>query len=414
MIGKTLHNNQSQALTISMTSFMLAFCCLLSLLPLGKGAPALDEHCGTWQAEYTELHRSILAQPVPDQKLVVGAGSYSGFSDRLVGAISVFLYGLLSKRAVQFVNIVEEYPEFNESFTSPNIDWMRPHLPPAVRDFMFMKPPYNGSVLHFWTDDDLATTNLLAKMPVDEGITPEHEDFFLSNNSAYSSQHTIYVMTIRGTTVRMFQNPYHRRELYSMGLTPQNAFRCIFNYLFQPLPEVWELSHAQERTMSQHLTIGIQIRTGDGAFDESGDAVNDFGLLERYMHFFECALEVENNNKLPNVPVQWLLMTDSVLLRQTARRVYGSKIRLGTRLHPVHSSKHDMDALHGFLAEHRLLSLSDFLIITYESGVGRTAAFLSPSLRSSVYMRSTASSGAECGKYNFSSYLEVSRGWSEI
>ena len=397
-----------------MRSFTPGVCCLLCLLLCGKGAPALDEHCGTWQAEYTELHRSILAQPFPDQKLVVGAGSYSGFSDRLVGAISVFLYGLLSKRAVQFVNIKEEFPGFNESFTSPSIDWTRPHLPPAVRDFMSLKPPYNGSVLHFWTDDDSATNNLLARMPVEQGITPEHEDFFLSDNSVFSSQHTIYIMTIRGTSVRMFQNPYHRGELYSMGLTPENTFRCILNYLFQPQPEVLELSRAQERTMSRHLTIGIQIRTGDGAFNESSDALSDFGLLERYKHFFDCALEVENNNKLPDVPVQWLLMTDSMLLRQTARRVYGSKICFGTSLRPVHSSKHDMDGLHGFLAEHRLLSLSDFLIITCESGVGRTAAFLSPKLGSSVYMRSTASSPPACGKYNFSSYLEVSRGWSEI
>ena len=398
-----------------MAFFMLAFCCLLSLLPFGKGAPALEEHCGTWQAEYTELHRSILAQPVPEQKLVVSAGSPSGFSDRLVGAISVFLFGLLSKRAVQFVNIHEEFSGFNESFTSPNIDWTRPPLPPAVFNFMTEQPPYNGSVFHDWTDEDMATDNLLARMPTDnEGLKPEHEDFFLSNNSAFSSHHTIYVMTQRGTTVRMFQNPYHRRELYSMGLTPENTFRCIFNYLFQPLPEVLELSHAQEHAMSHHLTIGIQIRTGDGAFDESGDAVHHFGLFERFMHFFDCALEVENNNKLPTVPVQWLLVTDSVLLRQTARRVYGSKIRFGTRLRPVHSSNHDMDGLHGFLAEHRLLSLSDFLIITYESGIGRSAAFLSPNLESSVYMLSTASSGAECGKYNFSSYVDVSRGWSEI
>ena len=397
-----------------MSNFTPGVCCLLCLLLCGKGALALKEHCGTWQAEYTELHRSILAQPLSDQKLVVSAGSYSGFSDRLVGAISVFLYGLLSKRAVQFVNIKEEFPEFNESFTSPNIDWTRPHLPPAVRDFMSMKPPYNGSVLHFWTDDDFATNNLLARMPAELGITPEHENFFLSNNSVFSSQHTIYIMTIRGTSVRMFQNPYHRRELYSMGLTPQNAFRCIFKYLFQPLPEILELSRAQERIMSRHLTVGIQIRTGDGAFNESSDAVSDFGLLERYKHFFDCALEVENNNKLPNVPVQWLLMTDSMLLRQTARRVYGSKLCFGTSLRPVHSSKRDMDGFHGFLAEHRLLSLSDFLIITCESGVGRTAAFLSPNLGSSVYMRSTAISPPACGKYNFSSYLEVSRGWSEI
>ena len=400
---------------MSITSFMLAFCCLLVLMRFGKGAPALDEHCGTWQAEYTELHRSILAQPVPDQKLVVGAGAPSGFSDRLVGAISVFLFGLLSRRAVQFVNIQEEYPEFKESYISPNIDWTRPPLPPGVRDFMNEQPPYNGSVFHYWTDDDLATDNLLAKMSIqNEGLKPEQEQFFLSNNSAFSSHHTIYVMTIRGTTVRMFQNPYHRRELYNMGLTPQNAFQCIFNYLFQPLPEVSELSRAQERTMSHHLTIGIQIRTGDGAFDESGDAAKDFGLLERYMHFFDCALEVENNNKLPNVPVQWLLMTDSVLLRQTARRVYGSKIRLGTGLRPVHSSQHNMDGLHGFLAEHRLLSLSDFFIITFESGIGRTAAFLSPNVASSVYILHTWSTGITCGKYNFSSYVEVSRGWSEI
>jgi hypothetical protein len=30
------------------------------------------------------------------------------------------------------------------------------------------------------------------------------------------------------TQVHMFENPYHRRQLYAWGLTPETAFTCAF------------------------------------------------------------------------------------------------------------------------------------------------------------------------------------------
>ena len=379
--------------------------------------PAQD--CGNWQAGYTELHRSVLAGTGP-QRFVVAVPNTSGFSDRLVGYISVFLFGLLSRRAVQIVRLNENDLFLEDSFASPNIAWSRKNMPQEVSDFFNWRAPFDDNswvVAHNYSEG--GHNHFMARLL--EHATDTHSlphAVLNSNNSAFGSEFdTIWLNVNRGRSVRVFQDPFHRRDLYRMGLRPETAFRCIFNYLFRPRAELVELFRHHEATMDDRLTIGIQIRTGDEAF--SNEAVSELEasrdglrLLQKYKFFFDCAQEIEDNQRVVNLPVRWFLMSDSSRLIKEAVKVYGSKIYVGTEVRTQHSAHHqNLGLLHTFLAEHRHLSMTDFKIISHNSGVGRTAAFLSESVSSTVYVLENV---RPCGLNDYSSILDISWGWSGV
>jgi hypothetical protein len=48
----------------------------------------------------------------------------------------------------------------------------------------------------------------------------------------------IFMKTNRGVTGKLFDNPYHSKQLYSMGLRPETIFGCALNFLFRPKNEV--------------------------------------------------------------------------------------------------------------------------------------------------------------------------------
>lgn len=61
---------------------------------------AKDRQCGSWQDGYIELHKDILSGRKPP-RYAISVPAPAGLSDRLVGAVSVFYYALLTNRAFQ-------------------------------------------------------------------------------------------------------------------------------------------------------------------------------------------------------------------------------------------------------------------------------------------------------------------------
>ena len=67
---------------------------------IGVTRKAKDGQCGSWQDGYVELHKDILSGKKPP-RYAISVPAPAGLSDRLVGAVSVFYYALLTNRAFQ-------------------------------------------------------------------------------------------------------------------------------------------------------------------------------------------------------------------------------------------------------------------------------------------------------------------------
>lgn len=114
------------------------------------------------------------------------------------------------------------------------------------------------------------------------------------------------------------------------GLTPETAFGCALDFLFRPRPEIMELIKPgiQEFKNSRALTIGVHIRVGDHVLHGKDNTnVHAPNILN-----FDCAKQIEEYNSMFSTNnAVWLLVSDSEVLRQHAKKMYGRKVI--TRLH---------------------------------------------------------------------------------
>ena len=218
--------------------------------------------------------------------------------------------------------------------------------------------------------------------------------FSLKNLSDLGSDKEILFFTLnRGATVRLFDNSYHSEQLHRMGLTPETAFGCAIDFLFQPVPAIIDTIKPLLQTLRHATTIGIHIRVGDHVFQ--GTDETDIG---KYNSFFECAQQIESrmltannvqeghlnaNDQQPAKRVKWLLFSDSIKLRQRACEIYGDKVHVMPGMQVQHSyGQHGVHekataTKRGFLnaaTEHWLLGLTDVHVIDSYSGFGLSGA----------------------------------------
>lgn len=41
-------------------------------------------------------------------------------------------------------------------------------------------------------------------------------------------------------SVGLFDNPYYREQMFALGLRPETAYGCAYNFLLYPQPQVWK------------------------------------------------------------------------------------------------------------------------------------------------------------------------------
>lgn len=100
-----------------------------------------------------------------------------------------------------------------------------------------------------------------------------------------------------------------------MGLTKENTFRCLTNFLFRPTIGSRRFLNAYKNlfAMESVLSIGIQIRTDDNALANPQFDVNN---LEKWGHFVKCASELAAFKKEEHHKhIVFFLVTDSAHLR---------------------------------------------------------------------------------------------------
>jgi len=335
-----------------------------------EGSIHLDHACGNWAAEYTELHRAILAGEKPPRYAVAMAAS--GLSDGLTGAATVFLYALVTGRAFKWHMQNSNHGHLWEGYAQPHVNWTwaADISPPAW--------PFK--------DQDNSALYLRLLNEVRNNDTQEAESWFHHKDLRVLGEgyDTVYVWCNRGETWDLFSNPYLKEMLRAWGMRPETAFGCALNYLLDLPDEVKEhysdaLQALQDREV---LKIGVQIRTGDATLDKQKEL-----NLTDFDSFFQCAQEVEDTRAMAYPGgVLWYLVTDSLSLRHQAEQVYGDKLlvpRAGVVVGHVAKGSHAVKGvdekaiLQSAALENWLLGMVDVHIITSASGFGRTAAFRS-------------------------------------
>ncbi|KAG1149119.1 hypothetical protein G6F37_000782 [Rhizopus arrhizus] len=286
-----------------------------------------DGECGNWQEKYIKLHKknmnilekykndefpsdikveerprfiSYLCKEVPKDSNR-GCG---GLADRMGGMISTFFYALLTDRAY-LLNWAEMNPlPLEDVWERPHIEWSHD---PKEMELLFSDE--ENPLLGYQKVDLLNRKykDLTATMFPDGGNT-EFKDLW---NGTY-----VEVRSNRGFIIRTFQiSQKYKKILNKMGLTKENAFKCITNFLFRPTIGSRRFLNAYKSLfeMESVLSIGIQIRTDDNAL---ANPQYDINGLEKWGHFLKCAGDLAKfKRKAHHKRIVFFLVTDSAHLR---------------------------------------------------------------------------------------------------
>lgn len=352
---------------------------------------ATFDRCGKWQQNYRVLHQSILNGTLPSRYLVSVAVE-AGLADRLTGTLTEFFFALLTNRAFQIITY-GTLPRFEAALSSPNINWSRPTDPDHLIDNL--KYTYKGirGYLHDRSYSSEINTNLYWPMYL---INDDHgNSFFLSSNvTKYPLDHenveTLFVASNHGRIVRLFDNPYHRSKLFQMGLRPETAAKCAFDFLFSPTESVKNMMKKEfaELQSIDVLKIAINIRVGDEVFDPNAD---EKVTLEPYIPYFVCASNIESFARVSKQRVIWYVTSDSLKLRQLAKQRYGEKVLTEEKIRYVHGDCGDSDAkrygnctknsqdfsIQMAVGQILAISMCDYHVVSEMSGFGRFSSFLS-------------------------------------
>ena len=353
--------------------------------------PVVFTGCGTWQEKYIERHRGILNGTLAPRYLVSVAVE-AGLADRVTGTLTEFFFSLLTDRAFQIITY-GTMPRFEAAFSAPHINWSRAPYPDELIDNL--KYTYRGQRNYGGDRSYGPRVNTSLYWPVYLINRDDENGFFASENvSNYPLNHAhvtnVLVASNRGRIVRLFDNPNHRAQLFHMGLRPETAARCAWQFLFAPTPAVQRAMAVEFAALDSPTTlkIVINVRVGDHVFDPANDAST---TLERYESYFKCAESIESFARSPGQRIIWYVTSDSLKVRQLAKKRYGEKVLTQDTLSYVHGDCGDSSAKrHGNctrnsqdfsiqLAAGQLwaMSLCDYYVIPHGSGFGRLAAWLS-------------------------------------
>ncbi|KAI8976812.1 hypothetical protein BDB01DRAFT_764543 [Pilobolus umbonatus] len=284
-----------------------------------------DQSCGDWEETYMKRHAhdlsvlegykkgkfpssvknkprfiSYICQEVPANSNR-GCG---GLADRMGGMISTFFYALLTNRTY-LLNWSSMNPLPLEAiWERPHIDWS--HDPEEMEQlFTDDSNPFLG-----YQKVDTLNRNYtsMGEVLFPNGPETDFDDLW---NGTY-----VEVRSNRGYIIRTFQTSTRYTELLnSMGLTMENTFKCITNFLFRPTIGSRRFLNAYRYLfqMESVLSIGIQIRTDDNAL---ANPQNDIQSMEKWGYFLKCAGELARVKKEPHHNrLVFFLVTDSAHLR---------------------------------------------------------------------------------------------------
>ncbi len=207
---------------------------------------------------------------------------------------------------------------------------------------------------------------------------------------------TVILISHLGFTMGIYNHSSYKTRLSELGLTPYTTFGCLFDFLFQPKPEIFLSSHYfhafqlltnqfylspsnSSASSLEHrgkiLKIGIHLRVGDRVL--RGETLGN--QVRSYEGIFECAHQIEAFvlKKGEYSRAVWYLISDSKEFRRHALEKYGSaKILTTIPSHLSHTGHVNppMHTLHAAAAEWWLYSLTDYRVISSFGGFAVSAS----------------------------------------
>ncbi|KAJ3167393.1 hypothetical protein HDU88_002315 [Geranomyces variabilis] len=389
-----------------------------------------ETECGNWGENYARMHAAILKGQQENSvvpRYAVSVAVDAGTADRVAGIITGFLYALLSGRAFQILTY-GSLPSFAVSMRSPYINWTAPEYDNIL--YEHLKFTYQG----------VRGNPVLRVMPAEVNsslygsfywVNAQQGDMektiLFSNLTSFPAEHLTHVFysSNRGVSFRLFNNPYHRRKLLDMGLRPETAFRCVFNYLFHPRSNVEALMAPLRAEIHQPgtLVIGIQIRLGDRSFSEG-----PVGPVDQYDPYFHCARDIQLSRAVPGQRVVWYLITDSMQLRHHAKLKFGTLLITDLENEATHSAlscvetgneasescidKKGNNPLDTAFADMLLFSEADFHVITKNSGFGQQGAWMHRHTARHIYV--VDGQPRKCGIWDADPLEDVASNWSGL
>ncbi|KAI9024947.1 hypothetical protein CLU79DRAFT_790398 [Phycomyces nitens] len=307
----------------------LAFCSLVNSqkgLVDAKLEDSGNDRCGIWKTRYTALHEKRLEQlerlkagdfesfrheenpryvgytcQVDKKNPRRGCG---GLADRMSGMVSTFFYALLTDRAyLAYWDPTNPVP-LEDLFEKPSIDWS--YDPNQLKELFTRDNP-----LLSFGEVDILNYNWKS---VGNTLFPNgpSQNFHQLWNTSFVS-----MKSNRAYIIRTFQkSSIYPEWLAKVGLTKENAFRCMTDYLFRPTIGSRRFIKAYRNLfdMQSVLSIGLQIRTDDRAL---ANPESDENTLEQWDYFFKCANDLRDAKKQDHhKTVVYFLITDSISLRE--------------------------------------------------------------------------------------------------
>ncbi|CAI5471329.1 unnamed protein product [Closterium sp. Yama58-4] len=293
-----------------------------------------DHLCGTWHHNYTRMHQQIRAAskspssaPPPETPPVKfltfdGLRHCDSLGETLMGLTSAFTVALLTSRA-----FVIKHPCIPMAFEPALIDWQPTEdvgFEP-VRNETFPLDPPDRTVTPPIGASDIVEVNLeLHPEAHPEKVFPKVE---AARNLRVVWNKDLLVHMLKGTNESVWGE-----RLRAMGVRIPYAFGCFVRYLLRPKPEVWHRMQPFEKQLrgDKVVSIGMHVRQfGRGPpppnTTVSPEEVKQV-LDDVVWPAIECAKNLENWWYPPTLDVKWLVISDSLQLKQEATKVNDSKI----------------------------------------------------------------------------------------
>jgi hypothetical protein len=403
------------------------------------------KYCGFWQKQYNEFYKEMENSP-HKKYLIIKAVNNTGWADKLTRIITGFYVALLSGRLFKITGI-----NLEEIFEKPNINWnITDKEIEKLKKKSYKELDYNKM------DAYQLFTNEFKYKEVEE----LYDEGFLYTNftSNYENIDTLMYSIQNGKILRMSENLFHKQQIYDMGIRPDTAFGCAYEYLFKPKPNIinmvkniydkmgikrnYYIGHNNKipkdlirNNEVEPIRIGIQVRTGDNTFKGNSNICNKDSLsLPKIAQYFECAEELEKDiferssnikhknfslskedESLKKRPVYWYLLTDCKILRDLAKKKWPNKVFTITDQNIDHVElTHDENTYNFAFAEHWFFGEMDYHIITKNSSYGRTASLRRKLFNHIFDIEITQEKTKRCGLMSYNSYDDTANNWIEL
>ncbi|CAI5947402.1 unnamed protein product, partial [Closterium sp. NIES-65] len=354
----------------------LALLALLLALPLTLSLGDDVSNCdslGSFLPSSRLAPSSHLRFGFPEHLFLFGCG---GLGDALIGLAAAFTVALLDGRA-----LILNHPCLPQAFDPAHVDWrltddvpMEPSRkytyvpPPDVGPSAANSPPAAGAAAGSEADSEAGAEPADAAVQAGEVVRLNLKNRHVDLQPLFSRlapAANILLRWNRGVLTRLFMEAYNAdREAYnadnggkeeggvggewgmrgsrewalrlrSMGLRLPLATGCFLRFLLRPKPEVWQLIRPFDQQLrgDRTVVIGLHIRFEDRAvWGEGGEGAplslseeRVRAMVEEVKPTLECAKRVQEWHVPSSLPVKWLLLCNSMQVKEAIRKQYPDK-----------------------------------------------------------------------------------------